>query len=157
VTGEWPLDETELRKLVRLFVTSNVQQLSLDVGSLHVDIDKRPGTASFQSRPALDLAIAGAGGAAAGAGTAGVADVALVDVRSPGLGIVRWPPDGGRDTPLDVGDQVEEDEELCSLDVLGRLTPIVAPVGGTVAEISVEDGAFVEYGQVLLRLRPGHP
>jgi biotin carboxyl carrier protein len=134
-------DEVELRRLVRAFVTSGVQQLSLHAGDLKVEIEKHP-----RAEVALPA------DAAVGATTIGANPV---DVRSPAVGIVRWPPEGARDAPIDVGDHLEADEAVCSIDMLGKHIPVVAHVAGTVAELCVGDGAFVEYGDVVMRLTPG--
>lgn len=50
------------------------------------------------------------------------------------------------------GDQVEEDDELFTLEAMKMEMPIVAPEGGTVKEIKVEAGQAVEADQVLALL-----
>jgi acetyl-CoA carboxylase biotin carboxyl carrier protein len=158
VSPDGALDEIELRRLVRDFVVSGVQHLSLEVGHLTVAIDKH-----VRADPALPEAAAGSDAATLphsrppstqDAGGTGGATAALVEVRSPVVGILQWLPGGGRSTAIDVGDPVGADEEVASIDVLGKRVPVVSPVAGSVAEVAVEDGAFVEYGEVLIRLTP---
>jgi biotin carboxyl carrier protein len=55
-----------------------------------------------------------------------------------------------------VGSELHEDTTIGLIEVLKRSTPVRAGVSGTVTDICVEDAGFVEYGQVLLRVRPVH-
>ncbi len=51
---------------------------------------------------------------------------------------------------VSVGDKVEEDVELCSLQSMKMQNPILSPVDGTVTEVKVEAGQTVETGDVLI-------
>jgi biotin carboxyl carrier protein len=51
-----------------------------------------------------------------------------------------------------VGDAVEADQELLTLESMKMLTPVVSPAAGTVAEIVVAVDEYVDEGQTLLRL-----
>jgi len=51
-----------------------------------------------------------------------------------------------------VGDSVDEEQELITLESMKMLTPVVAPSAGTVAEIVVAVDDFVDEGGLLLRL-----
>lgn len=53
---------------------------------------------------------------------------------------------------VEVGDDVEEDDELIILESMKMEMPVVAPEAGTVDEILVEEEDAVEEGQVLVRL-----
>jgi biotin carboxyl carrier protein len=50
---------------------------------------------------------------------------------------------------VNVGDQVQEDDELFILEAMKMEMPIVAPNGGVVKEIKVEAGQAVEADQVI--------
>ncbi|MEE8337121.1 MAG: acetyl-CoA carboxylase biotin carboxyl carrier protein subunit [Dehalococcoidia bacterium] len=51
-----------------------------------------------------------------------------------------------------VGDAVEAEQELLTLESMKMLTPVVSPAAGTISEILVELEQYVEEGQTLLRL-----
>ena len=51
-----------------------------------------------------------------------------------------------------VGDMVEKDTIVGIIEVMKLMNTVRAEVRGTVAEILVADGAFVEYGEILLRI-----
>jgi biotin carboxyl carrier protein len=51
---------------------------------------------------------------------------------------------------VEVGDQVEEDDEVVILEVLKMETAVLAPCDGTVREIRVKEGDSVEEDDLLL-------
>lgn len=51
---------------------------------------------------------------------------------------------------VSVGDKVEEDQELCSLQSMKMQNPILSPVDGTVTEVNVKVEQTVETGEVLV-------
>lgn len=51
---------------------------------------------------------------------------------------------------VSVGDKVEEDQELCSLQSMKMQNPILSPVDGTVTEVKVKVEQTVETGEVLV-------
>ncbi len=55
---------------------------------------------------------------------------------------------------VEVGEQVEEDQQLVILESMKMEMPVEAPEPGTVEQIVVEEGQAVEEGDVLLKLAP---
>lgn len=53
------------------------------------------------------------------------------------------------DVKVKAGEQVQEDDELFTLEAMKMEMPIVAPQGGTVKEVKVAPGQAVEAEQVL--------
>jgi len=53
---------------------------------------------------------------------------------------------------LEVGQSVEEDEEVLVIEAMKMETPVFAPVSGTVAEVKVKPGDEVEEDDVLALL-----
>lgn len=54
--------------------------------------------------------------------------------------------------PVNVGDDVEEDQILGAVESLGLMNAVSAPHKGRVEAIHVEDGEPVEYGQLLFEI-----
>lgn len=55
-----------------------------------------------------------------------------------------------------IGDRVEADQVIATLEALGKLTGVPAPEDGDLIEFLAEDGQAVEFGAPLMRLRrPG--
>ncbi|RJQ11517.1 MAG: biotin/lipoyl-binding protein [Dehalococcoidia bacterium] len=51
-----------------------------------------------------------------------------------------------------VGDLVEVDQEVVTVESMKMLTPVPSPLAGRVAEIHVEVGGYVDEGALLLTL-----
>ncbi len=68
-------------------------------------------------------------------------------VRSPLVGFFQ-----PRPKPLQVGDVVKQGEVMCLIRAMGLMNEVQSPVNGRVAEVLVEEGIAVEYGQPLYRL-----
>ena len=51
-----------------------------------------------------------------------------------------------------VGETVEAEQAVITLESMKMLTPVLSPTAGTVAEIVVEEGQFVDEGQTLLTI-----
>lgn len=51
-----------------------------------------------------------------------------------------------------VGDTVAEDDILCIIEAMKFMNEVPSERGGTIAEIFVKDGEFVEFGQPLFRI-----
>jgi acetyl-CoA carboxylase biotin carboxyl carrier protein len=80
------------------------------------------------------------------------ADPNVHSVHSPMLGTFYRAPKPGEPPYVAVGDVVEKDTIVGIIEVMKLMNTVRAEVGGTVAQILVADGAFVEYGEVLLRI-----
>ena len=78
----------------------------------------------------------------------------LVDVPAPVVGTVYRAPAPGEPPFVEVGSRVDRGAQLCIIEVMKLMTKIDAPLGGRVAEVCVEDGAAVGYGDVLFRIEP---
>lgn len=78
----------------------------------------------------------------------------LVEVIAPMLGVLYRRPAPDQPEFVSVGDVIEAGATVAIIEVMKLMNPVVAEVGGRVAEVVVDDGALVEHGTVLLRLEP---
>jgi acetyl-CoA carboxylase biotin carboxyl carrier protein len=63
-------------------------------------------------------------------------------------------PEPGAAPFVTVGSDVNEDTTVGLIEVMKTFNAVRAGVSGTVTEICAQDAELVEYGQVLLRVRP---
>lgn len=82
------------------------------------------------------------------------AESGLLEVPSPLLGIFHRAPKPGAPPFVEVGSKVEEQTAIGIIEVMKLMNPVQADVRGEVVEILIENGAAVEYGQILMRVRP---
>ena len=73
-------------------------------------------------------------------------------VISPLVGVVYVAPEPGGRPLVMVGDEIREGDTLFIVEAMKTMNPVRAPRGGRVARILAENGARVEYGEVLLIL-----
>ena len=78
----------------------------------------------------------------------------LVDVPAPVVGTVYRAPAPGEPSFVEVGSQVDRGAQLCIIEVMKLMNSVEAPLKGRVAEVCVENGTAVGYGDVLFRIEP---
>ena len=77
----------------------------------------------------------------------------LSDIRSPFVGIFYGAPRPSDPAFVEVGSRVGKDTLIGIIEVMKMMNPIRAGLEGEIAEILVENSAFVEYGEILMRVR----
>jgi acetyl-CoA carboxylase biotin carboxyl carrier protein len=77
----------------------------------------------------------------------------LVDVTAPMVGTLYRAAAPGEPAFVDVGSHVEPGTQLCIIEVMKLMNAVTASTTGTIAEVCVENGAAVQYGDVLFRIR----
>ena len=73
-------------------------------------------------------------------------------VTSPLVGVVYVASEPGGPPFVKVGDEISEGDTLFIVEAMKTMNPVRAPSGGRVARVLAENGARVEYGEVLLIL-----
>ena len=76
------------------------------------------------------------------------------EVKSPMIGTFYRKPSPDADSYVEVGSVVEPDTVVCIIEAMKVMNEIKAEVKGTIAEVLVEEGKPVEYGQALFRIEP---
>jgi len=78
----------------------------------------------------------------------------LVDIKSPIVGTFYATPSPDSAPYVEIGSQVNSQTVVCIIEAMKVMNEIKAETSGTVAEVLVNNGQAVEYGQVLFRVRP---
>jgi acetyl-CoA carboxylase biotin carboxyl carrier protein len=78
----------------------------------------------------------------------------LVDVNAPMIGIFYGAPEPGADPYITVGSSVQKDTIVGLIEAMKLFTAAEAGIEGTVEEVLVANGDYVEFGQPLVRVRP---
>jgi oxaloacetate decarboxylase alpha subunit len=81
-------------------------------------------------------------------------DLRLIHVRSPMVGTFYRSSSPGAEPYVKEGDEVEEGQTLCIIEVMKLFNEIRSPAAGIVKRICVENGAGVEYEEVLMEIEP---
>ncbi len=77
-----------------------------------------------------------------------------VDVVAPMMGRFYAKPEPGSAPFVSIGSLVEKDATVGLIEIMKVFNAVQAGVNGVVTEICVQDAQFIEFGQVLFRIRP---
>ena len=162
------LTAAEVAEILRLVEGSSFDEFSLELDGLKLNFKRSaegsrppelPG-ATPAAGPSVAPTAPQAAAPAAMSATASLdppsavapADPNIHNVLSPMLGTFYRAPKPGEPPFVAVGDVVEKDSIVGIIEVMKLMNTVRAEARGTVAEILVADGAFVEYGEILLRI-----
>lgn len=153
------LTAKEVAQITRLLEESSFDELYLEMDGFKLSLKRKGSSSAPAAGPAPDAAPEAAPAAAPApeaprhAARAASSDPALQDVPAPLLGTFYRAPKPGAPPFVEVGAEVQEDTVIGIIEVMKLMNAVRASVRGTVAEILAADGALVEYGETLLRVR----
>ena len=169
------LSENEVRQITSLVETldqSTFDFLQLEVGEMKLTIGKGnappaaalgvPASAAVpvaQPAPAVAAVAAPAAAPAAAVSAPAAPKVSpeqegTVAVVAPIMGRFYAKPEPGAAPFVTLGAKVDADATVGLVEVMKVFNAIRAGVSGVVTEICVQDAQFIEFGQVLFRIRP---
>jgi acetyl-CoA carboxylase biotin carboxyl carrier protein len=157
------LTAADVAEILRLVEGSSFDEFSLELDGLKLNFKRTgdgmglsevpAGVASPPDAAATAPASAPPAEAAPTAAAASpAADSKVHNLLAPMLGTFYRAPKPGEPPYVMAGDVVEKDTIVGIIEVMKLMNTVRAQVGGTVAEILAADGAFVEYGEILLRI-----
>ena len=148
------LTAKDVAEILRLLEESSFDSLSLEINGMKLNLQRGSAT----REPVRELATAAAPVAAASPPARPKAkppsEAGLADVPSPLLGVFYRAPKPGEPPFVQPGCKVEPETVIGIIEVMKLMNSVRAGVRGEVAEILAENGALVEYGEILLRVRP---
>ncbi|MFM1798386.1 MAG: acetyl-CoA carboxylase, biotin carboxyl carrier protein [Cyanobacteriota bacterium] len=160
-------DHQHLRDLLDQLSKSDIQEFRLEVGEFRLEVRRNlPAVVSAAAGPvvapvAASLAAAPLAVPAVPAAPAAPPPPSIVASRSdlqaitaPMVGTFYSAPAPGEPPFVDLGMRIRAGQTVCILEAMKLMNELEAEVGGEVVEILVENGMPVEFGQVLMRIRP---
>ena len=148
------LTAREVAEITRLLEESNFDELRLEIEGLKLHL-KRGNAAATESLPSASAATPAAPPSSerASAAVSPAADRNVQDVVAPMLGTFYRAPRPGEPPFVEQGSPVEADTIIGIIEVMKLMNTVRAGFRGTVVEIVARDGALVEFGEPLLRVR----
>ncbi len=161
------MDQRELKKLVQLMNDNSLVELEIEREGERVHLRKADPAAAqmamtpmsmapMQAMPGMSMpgmAGTGAPGGEAAAEASALPDPSLKDICSPMVGTFYRKPNPDADPYVAEGDAIDEETIVCIVEAMKVNNEIKAELDGEIAEVLVEDGQPVEYGQPLFRVR----
>ncbi|MFL2942781.1 MAG: acetyl-CoA carboxylase biotin carboxyl carrier protein [Limisphaerales bacterium] len=161
------MDLKDIKVIVDLMKKNAVSEFEMEEGDFKIKLKRESGkprkgeTVVVQEAAPMILPAAAAAPAAAPAAvpvTAAPAAPAPAaegpEVKSPMIGTFYRKPSPDADSFVEVGSVVEPETVVCIIEAMKVMNEIKAEVKGTIAEVLLEDGKPVEYGQALFRIEP---
>jgi acetyl-CoA carboxylase biotin carboxyl carrier protein len=144
-----PLDEKDVRDILRLIDESDVDELRVEIDdlSLHVVRGAAAPPAELPDAPATAVDAVPASPAEA------TTDEPLL-ISAPMLGTFYRAEAPGAPPFVDIGTRVDTHTIVCLIEVMKMMNAVPAGVTGTVVAVCAENAELVEYGAPLFRVQP---
>ncbi len=149
------LDLKQIKQIVDLMKRSSLTEFEMENEGFKLRIHRHDGSVPqyslvppMGSYPALQEAAPAAPPAASGP-----AEPAGHIIKSPMVGTFYSAPSPESANFVKSGDTVREDSIVCIIEAMKVMNEIKAEASGTIAEVLVQNGESVEFGQPLFRLR----
>jgi acetyl-CoA carboxylase biotin carboxyl carrier protein len=154
------LTAKDVAEIMRLIEESTFESLSLEMDGVKLTLQRSSARPAPQNADSPTPAAPGGAETLVSRPTSKTkfklpAEPGLMDVTSPLLGIFYRAPRPGDPPFVEVGSKLEEDTVVGIIEVMKLMNSVRAGVKGEVVEILAMNGAPIEYGQILLRVRPG--
>lgn len=145
---ESPIDSRSIRKLAKLLDETGLSEIEYDTGTVRIRVARQTGV--FQAAPPAQPQDPGSPPPLSTATAAPAADASHPGaVTSPMVGTIYLAPEPGAANFINAGDSVAAGQTLMLVEAMKTFNEIKAPKAGIVREIAVDNGAPVEFGEVL--------
>jgi acetyl-CoA carboxylase biotin carboxyl carrier protein len=149
------MDINEIKKLIKVFESSKVTELSIKEGELKIKLSKNgavnPQSFVQQNIPVEIPAAVNQADLIAESASKKVEDN-LHTINSPIVGTFYRAPAPDADQYIQIGDSVTEGSVLCIVEAMKLMNEIECDINGKVVQILVEDGTPVEFNQPLFKI-----
>ncbi len=156
-----PFDVRTVEYLLKLMTEHDLAEVELKEGDQRIRL--RKGSAMPMSfmppNPYLGVHPGGAAAPSPAPATGNATPAApakqLLEIKSPMVGTFYSKPKPDKPDFISVGAKIKPETIVCLIEAMKLYNDIKAEISGTLAEVCVKNGDFVEYNQVLFRIEPG--
>ncbi len=152
------MDIEEIKTLTDLMVENDLAEIMIRDGDKRIVLRRSNVSAApvitTASMPAAPAAVPAPGPPAAAQTTPAPAASAQLSITSPMVGTFYAASDPESPPFIKIGDRVSPDSVVCIIEAMKVFNEIKAEKAGIIETIEVNNGAPVEFGQALFRLRP---
>ncbi|MCP9917060.1 acetyl-CoA carboxylase biotin carboxyl carrier protein [Cyanobium sp. ATX 6F1] len=160
------LDYDQLQKLLALLGASDIQELKLEGDDFRLEVRRNlPAAQAVSLLPAAPLAPAAPVAAVTPPGATAVPSAAppaaaavrgdLVAITAPMVGTFYRASAPGEPNFVEIGQRISVGQTVCILEAMKLMNELETEFSGEVVEILLDNGTPVEFGQVLMRVKPG--
>lgn len=156
--GPSPFTRDDVEQILRVVDRLTDVEVTLEAGDLRLHVRKFSGNAPLPAEaPAITPSTAPAMPRAQPAPSKPSAPIpeGAAAIRAPMLGTFYRAPSPTAPPYVEVGKRVAAGDPVCVIEVMKLFNTVNAEIGGTILEIAAENGAMVEYNQILFVVQPG--
>ncbi len=159
------LDHDQLHRLLAALRESDIQEFRLEGDDFRLEVRRNlpvnavaaplmPVVASTQQAPP-PVDVPAVDSAASSPPPAAGSRSDLLEVTAPMVGTFYRAPAPGEPSFVEIGTRIGVGQTICILEAMKLMNELEAEIAGEVVEILVDNGTPVEFGQVLMRVKPG--
>ena len=156
------LDHDQLRELLTFLGESDIQELRLEGEDFRLVVRRNLPTAAPTAEAAPPLPVVAATpptppvpvAAAVPSPPPPSSRSDLQPLTAPMVGTFYRSPAPGEPAFVELGSRIQAGQPVCIVEAMKLMNELEADISGEVVEILVESGTPVEFGQVLMRIRP---
>ena len=145
------LTAKDVAEIMRILEESSFDQLSLEIDGVKLDLQR---SSAVPQAPDPPPALSPPPNSLLQPILKPPSEPGLLEIPSPLVGIFYIAPKPGEPPFVELGSKVVEETVIGIIEVMKLMHTVHAGVKGEVAEILVKNGGAVEYGEVLMRVRP---
>ena len=155
------LDHDQLQQLLALLGESDIQEFSLEGEDFRLEVRRNLPSAApvtlvqAPAAPGAPVAAASVPSPSAPPPSPAAARSDLQAISAPMVGTFYRSPAPGDPAFVEVGSRITAGQPVCILEAMKLMNELESEISGEVVEILVENGTPVEFGQVLMRIKPG--
>ena len=160
------LDHEELHRLLATLAESDIQEFRLEGEDFYLEVKRNFGTSSDsiisqkkstseEVDPPPQRKIEASAVPSTPPPSVPGSRSDLVEVTAPMVGTFYRAPGPEEPAFVELGSKIIVGQAVCILEAMKLMNELESEVSGEVIEILVENGTPVEFGQVLMRLKPG--
>jgi len=147
------LTAADVAEIMKILEGSGFDEVTLEIDGLKLSMRRGGGAGDGAATLPVAPAPPSVGSASASTTSPTATDPSLQDITSPLLGTCYRAPKPGAPPFVEIGTSVEEGTVVAIVEVMKLMNTVRAGIKGTVTEILMRDGALVEYGETLLRVK----
>ncbi len=145
------MDLRQIKSIIKEFEDANIDVLEIEEKDFRIKLVKQINTIKNQDPPLSSPVSTSAATSVAAVETV---REELVPVKAPLVGTFYKAPSPDASPFVNEGQRVEKGQVLCIVEAMKVMNEIVAPIAGVVKKIHVSDASLVEFGQIIMEIKP---
>lgn len=144
----------KVKEFVEYAKEAGVSELKYESGEIKISVKLGGDAPVYMSAPSVSAPSVSAPVAAGAPTTSAPSQAGLIEITSPFVGTFYRSSSPDSDPYVKPGDKISKGKAMCIVEAMKIMNEIESEVDGEVVEICVENETYVEFGQVLFRIKP---